>query len=424
MERKINKLEHAHVEVLVTVEKEDWKKAQEKAFEKAASKVEIKGFRKGKAPLNLVKDRVNQGEVLNSAIDSLLPDIYKAIIDEDGIHPYAQPKVDVTKLTLDELEVKFTIVTAPEIELGAYKGLSVGKEEAKVTDEDVEKEINSLLEKNATLVLKEDKAALGDTVVIDFVGKVNGETFEGGSAENYELVLGSHSFIPGFEEQLVGHGANEHVDVNVTFPEQYTENLKGKPAVFECDIHEVKAKKLPTLDEEFVKEQNIPNVTTVEELKEHLRAKKLEEAKNKVRNDFINKVVEEINKNSKIDIPEEILDNQVEQRKQDFLQRMSQSGLSLEQYLQVIGQTEEQFESQLKQTAAKETANYLILEEIAKKEDIEVTDADIDFEIAKLADQYKMTAEDVKKAVGGQLDQFKNQIKMQRVENVLWNNND
>ena len=186
----------------------------------------------------------------------------------------------------------------------------------------------------------------------------------------------------------------------------------------------MKAKKLPTLDEEFVKEQNIPNVTTVEELKEHLRAKKLEEAKNKVRNDFINKVVEEINKNSKIDIPEEILDNQVEQRKQDFLQRMSQSGLSLEQYLQVIGQTEEQFESQLKTTAAKETANYLILEEIAKKEEIEVTDADVDFEIAKLADQYKMTAEDVKKAVGGQLDQFKNQIKMQRVENVLWNNND
>ena len=424
MERKINKLEHCHTEVLVTVDKDSWKKAQEKAFDKIASKVEIKGFRKGKAPKNLVKEKVNQGQVLNDAIDLILPDAYREILEQDNIKPFAQPKVDVTKISEDELEIKFIIVTAPEVELGKYSGLKVGKTEPKVTDEDVEKEINNLLDRNALLVVKEDAAKEGDTVVMDFVGKVNDEPFEGGSAENYELVLGSHSFIPGFEEQLVGHKAGEHVDVNVTFPEQYTEELKGKPAVFGCDIHEVKEKKLPPLDDEFVKEQNIPNVENVAQLKEHLKNQKLEEAKRNARNDYINKLLEEIAKNSKFDVPEEVLENQVKARKDDFLQRMSQNGLNLEQYLQIIGQTEEQFHDQLKATASKELNNYLILEEVAKKENFnEINDDELEFEFAKLADQYKMKIEDVKKAIGNQTAEFKNNIKMSKVENFLFENN-
>lgn len=425
MERKINKLEHSHVEVLCTVDKEEWKKAQDKAFNKLAAKVEIKGFRKGKAPANLVKERVNHAQVLSDAVDALLPTIYSAILSEDKIRPYAQPKVDVTKISDDELEVKFTIVTEPTVELGNYKGLKIGKKEAKVTDKQLEEATNQLLEKNATLVVKEGEAKDGDTVVMDFVGLVDGKPFEGGSAENYELVLGSKSFIPGFEDQLVGHKAGEHVDVNVTFPEQYTEELKGKPAVFQCDIHEVKEKKLPELNNEFVIEQNIQGVETVEQLKEHLKKQKLEEEERKLKGEYFNKLLEEIAKGSKIDIPEEVLDQQVESRKKDFMDRMAQSGLNFEQYLQILGQKEEDFLAQLRTTATKELTNYLVLEEVGKKEELtSLTDKDLEFEYAKLAEQYKMKVEDVKNALKAQEDEFKNNIVMSRVENFLFSNND
>ncbi len=425
MERKINKLEHSHVEVLCTVDKENWKKAQEKAFNKLAAKVEIKGFRKGKAPANLVKERVNHAEVLSNAVDSLLPEIYTAIIEEDKIRPYAQPKVDVTKISDDELEVKFIIVTEPTVELGNYKGNKIGKQEAKVSDEQVEEAAKALLEKNATLVVKEDVAKDGDTVVLDFVGTVDGVAFEGGSAENYELVLGSKSFIPGFEEQLVGHKAGEHVDVNVTFPEQYTEELKGKAAVFACDIHEVKEKKLPELNNEFVIEQSIPGVETVEQLKEHLKKQKEAEEARKLKGEYFDKLLEEIAKNSKIDIPDEVLDQQVEARKKDFMDRMAQSGLNFDQYLQILGQKEEDFLGQLRVTATKELTNYLVLEEVAKKENFqEVKDEELEFEFAKLAEQYKMKVEDVKKALESQMGEFKNNLVMSRVENFLYENND
>ena len=425
MERKINKLEHSHVEVLCTVDKEEWKKAQDKAFNKLAAKVEIKGFRKGKAPANLVKERVNHAQVLSDAVDALLPTIYSAILSEDKIRPYAQPKVDVTKISDDELEVKFTIVTEPTVELGNYKGLKIGKKEAKVTDKQLEEATNQLLERNATLVVKEGEAKDGDTVVMDFVGLVDGKPFEGGSAENYELVLGSKSFIPGFEDQLVGHKAGEHVDVNVTFPEQYTEELKGKPAVFQCDIHEVKEKKLPELNNEFVIEQNIEGVETVEQLKEHLKKQKLEEEERKLKGEYFNKLLEEIAKGSKIDIPEEVLDQQVEARKKDFMDRMAQSGLNFEQYLQILGQKEEDFLAQLRVTATKELTNYLVLEEVGKKEELtSLTDKDLEFEYAKLAEQYKMKVEDVKNALKAQENEFKNNIVMSRVENFLFSNND
>ena len=425
MEKKINKLEHSHVEVIVTVDQETWKKAQKKAFEKAASNVQIKGFRKGKAPLNMVKDHIDQGKVLNDAINDVLPVIYTSIIEEDHIEPYARPNVDVTKVSEEELEVKFTIVTAPEVEIGEYKGLKVGKEPGVVTDEDVEKEVKNLLDKNASLVLKEGESASGDTVIIDFAGSINGELFEGGSAENYELVLGSNSFIPGFEDQLIGHKAGEHVDVNVTFPENYTEELKGKAAVFGCDIHEVKEKKLPELNDEFVKEQKIPGVENVEQLKEHLRNNKLEELKRTARSEYLNKLLDEIVKNSKIDIPDEIIDHQVESRKQDFINNIAQNGLNLEQYLQILGQKEEDFIADLKKRTIKEVSHYLVLEEVAKKEGFDnVTDEDLEFEIAKLADQYHMTVENVRKAINANVEEFRNNIKMNRVDQFLFDNND
>ena len=424
MERKINKLEHSHVEVICKVDEKMWHEAQEAAFKKLASNVEIKGFRKGKAPESLVRQKINEVEIMNKGIDVILPQLYKAIIDEDNIKPYAQPSVDVTKITKDELEVKFMIVTAPEVTLGKYTGIEIGKETVKVSDKEVEEELNKLLEASGSLIVKDGPAANGDTVVLDFKGTVDGKAFEGGSSENYELVLGSKSFIPGFEDQLVGAKAGDHVDVKVTFPEQYTEELKGKPAVFACDIHEVKEKKLATLDEEFVKDQNIPGVNTVDELRANLASKKKADKEREAKNTYFDKLLAAIAKDSKFDIPEEVIATQAESRKQDFINQMKQSGLTLEQYLQILGQNEEQFMAQLKERAEKEVVNYLIMEKVGEKENLlEVGEKDLDFEMAKLADQYKMTIDQVKKALGPQLDSFKNSIAMNRVENYLLNNN-
>ena len=423
MERKVTKLEHSHVQVDVVVDEKTWKDAQEKAFNKLAENVTIDGFRKGKAPKNLVKARIDQMKVLDEAINALLPKIYEEILTKDQIRPFARPTVDATKVSDSELEVKFVLVTAPEVELGAYKGLEIGKKAVKVTKKDLEEALEGTLKENASLVLKEGEAAMGDIVVMDFAGKINGELFDGGSAQNHELELGSHQFIPGFEEQLVGHKAGETVNVNVTFPENYTEELKGKPAVFECKIHEVKEKKLPELNDEFVKELKVEGIETVEAF----RARKEEDLKKQkeleARREYMSKLIEEIVKGSKIDLADEIVENQVESRKEDMVKRIEQSGLTLEQYLQILGQKEEQFVAQLREQALKETKEYVVLEEIAKVEKVEITDADLEFEYAKIAEQYKMKVEDVKKALAANLGEFRNNLRMQRIDDLLYNEN-
>ena len=423
MERKITKLEHSHVQVDVVVDEQSWKNAQEKAFNKLAENVTIDGFRKGKAPKNLVKAHIDQMKVLDEAINALLPKIYEEILTKDEIRPFARPAVDVTKVSDTELEVRFVLVTAPEVKLGAYKGLQVGKKAVKVTKKDIEEALEGTLKENASLVLKEGEAALGDIVVMDFAGRINGELFEGGSAQNHELELGSHQFIPGFEEQLVGHKAGETVNVDVTFPENYTEELKGKPATFECKIHEVKEKKLPELNDEFVKELKVEGIDTVEAF----RARKEEDLKKQkeleARREYMNKLIEEIVKGSEIDLADEIIDNQTASRKEDMVKRIEQSGLQLEQYLQILGQTEEQFTAQLREQALKETKEYVVLEEIAKVEKVEITDADLEFEYAKIAEQYKMKLEDVKKALAPQLAEFRNNLRMQRIDDLLYNEN-
>ena len=422
MERKLTKLENCRVQVDVVVDEKIWKDAQEASYKKLAKDVQVDGFRKGNAPEALARKHIDTGKMLDNAINSLLPKIYKEIIEEDKVEPYAQPKVDVTKLSDTNLEVRFIIVTAPKVELGAYKGLEIGKKEVKVTAKEVNEAIDELRKQNASLVTKETEAAEGDTVVLDFVGKVDGAAFEGGTAQNYELELGSHSFIPGFEEQLIGIKAGEHRDINVTFPEQYTPNLAGKPAVFECDVHEVKEKKLPELNDEFVKDLN-RGVETVDVLKENVKAdiKNRKEQENK--KEYLEKLYAEIAKGSKVEIPEEMVEEQAEVMKKDMTQRMAQSGLTLEQYLQFVGQSEEAFMDKLKGDAKKDICNYFILEEVGRKEDLQLTDADVEFEFAKIADQYKMSIEDVRKALGAQLDQFKNNLRMTRIEEFLLNEN-
>lgn len=418
MERKVTKVKPCHVEVHVVVDEKSWKDAQEASTKKLCKEVQVDGFRKGNVPEAIAKRHINQGKMLDEAINSLLPSIYREIMEEEKIEPFAQPQVDVTKISDSNLEVKFVIVTAPEVELGEYKGLKIGKKEVKVSAKEVDEEIEKLLKENASLVLKEGASEMGDTVVFDFVGTVDGKVFDGGSAQNYSLELGSHQFIPGFEEQLVGVKAGEHKDVNVTFPEQYTPELAGKAALFACDVHEVKAKKLPELNDEFVKELN-KGVETVEALKENtkkdIQARKEQESKR----EFLEKLYEKIASGSKVEIPEEMIKEQAANMKKDMEQRMAQSGLTLEQYLQFTGQKAEDFDAQLEKDAKKDITNYFILEEVGKKESLELTDADVEFEYAKLAEQYKMKLEDVKKALEKQNAQFRHNLKMTRIEEFL-----
>lgn len=423
MERKITNLEHSHVEVAVVVDNAAWKAAQEKAFNKLAANVQVQGFRKGKAPANLVKSKVDPMKVMDDAINALLPVIYRDIIEVDGVRPVAQPKVDVTKLSPEELEVKFILVVAPEVKLGAYKGLEIGHEKVEVKDTDVETAVYAALTQNATLVVKDGAAEKGDIVVMDFVGTVDGVVFDGGSAQNHELELGSNTFIPGFEDQLIGAKAGDHVDVKVTFPTQYVESLAGKDAVFACDVHEVKTKKMPELNDEFVKELKMEGVETVEAYKAAKKVELEKNAENDENNRYLGKLLETIVKGAEIDMPTEIIDGQTAYRKEDFVKRMEQSGLTLEQYLQYVGQKEEDLDAQLRAQAEGEVRTTMVLEKIAEVENIVITDADVDAEMEKIAAQYNMKLEDVKKALAPQMAEYKNEIRMQRVRTLLASEN-
>ena len=424
MERKVTKLEHCHTEVLVTVDQDLWKKAQQKAFNKLAANVTIAGFRKGKAPVSMVKSHIDQGRMFNEAINDVLNPVYQDILANENIQPMARPSFEVTKLSEEELEIKVIIVTRPEVELGKYTGHNLGKEEAEVKDEDVENSINELLKQNATVAPKEGQAENGDIVVIDFEGSVNGVPFDGGKAENHELELGSHSFIAGFEEQLVGSSAGIELDVNVKFPDNYgPEEISGKDAVFHVKVNEVKQKILPSLDDEFVKELNMPNVETVDQLKQSQRDRLLKQKENELKRQYLDKLFEEIKKDSKFDIPEEILNEELENRRKDLENRLAQSGINLEQYLALTRMSQEDLDAQLKVEAQKGLESYLVLETVGEKEKIEITEEEVEFELAKMADQYQMSIDQIKQALGQQLGQFRQNLTLSRIENFLFENN-
>ena len=419
MKITFKELEACHVQANVVFEEKEWLDAQNASLKKLMQNVQVDGFRKGKAPEALARKHIDQAKLLDDAINSLLPNAYKEVLKKGKLEPFAQPKVDVTKLGEKELEVKFIVVTGPKVELGKYKDLEIGKKEVKVTAKEVNEAIEELRKQNASLVLKDAPAAKGDTVVIDFAGSVDGKAFDGGSAQNYELELGSGSFIPGFEDQLVGAKAGDHVDVKVTFPEQYTPELAGKAAVFACDVHEVKEKKLPELTDEFVKDLAMEGVESVEALKENKKSQLLADKEAKEKKEYLEKLYAEIANSSKIEIPEEMIEDQAQSMRKDMENRMAQSGLTLEQYLQFTGSNEEEFMNKLKADAKKDITNYFVLEKVGEIEKLELTDADVELEYAKLAEQYKMKIEDVKKALSAQLDQFKHNLRMTRIEEEL-----
>lgn len=424
MEKKITKLEQSKIEVLVTVEKDKWVKAQKDAFKKLAANVEIKGFRKGKAPAEMIKAKVDQGQVFDRAINALLQDTYRQVIAEEKLRPFARPVVDVTKLSDLELELKFTLVLAPEVTLGQYKGLHAEKKEAVVTDHEIEHAIEHLVEDNASLLVKEGEAHLGDTVVMDFEGFVDGKAFEGGKAENYALELGSKQFIPGFEEQLVGVKAGDEKEVNVKFPAEYTPELANKDASFKIKVHEVKEKKVAELNEELIKDLNLPNVKTIEDLKAHEKAKLLKQKESDVKRDYFEAIVKQIRADAKIDLAKEIIDGEIEAMEENMLKQIEQQGLTMEKYLQITGQTHEGLHEQMRGEAEENVRSVLVLEKIAELEKITVEEDEIEFELAKIADQYKMPLEEVKKVLKDSMDRFTADVRSRRIQEFIVNNND
>lgn len=422
--RTVNEIKESRFEVEVEVDKETWKKAQEKALEKLAKDVSVKGFRKGKVPAEVAKKHIDQGQLFNEAINSLLPSVFKEVLDEEKLRPFTRPSVDVSKLSDDDLTLKFNIITAPKVKLGQYKDHHLGKEEVKVTPEEVENAMKARLEQNAELVLKDGASEMGDTVVIDFEGFVDGKPFDGGKAENYSLELGSHSFIPGFEEQLVGKKANDEVKVNVTFPEQYIDSLKGKAATFKVKVHEVRAKKIPELNDESVKELDIKGVEDLAGLRkyeeEHLRSHKEQD----VRRAYWDKLIDAIIKDSEMNIEDEVLDEEVHAMKDNLARQAAQSGMSLEQYLSITGQSEEELDKTLRVEADKNIRTVLIMEKVAELEELQVTPEEIDFEIAKIADAYKMEFNKVKELLTKDMDRFTQNIRTRRIEDFLFAHND
>ncbi len=399
MSVSVEKLENSMAKLTVEVSAEDFGKAIEKAYQKEKKHISIPGFRKGKAPRKIVEKMYGAAVFYEDAANSCINESYEDAVKECGEDVVSNPKIDVTQIE----EGKNFIYTAevalkPPVSLGKYKGVSVTKPEStEVTDEDVEKELKRQQDANAKIVDVTDRpVADGDMIKLDFAGSVDGEAFDGGTAENYDLTVGSHSFIPGFEEQLVGLGVGEEKDVEVTFPEDYHQkDLAGKPAVFHCKVNGIKTKVLPELNDEFADE--VSEFTTLEEYKADLRSN-LQSAKDKdLRNAKQGEAVAAAVEDSKIDIPEAMLRTQEENLANEFAQNLRYQGMQLETYLQYTGQTREQFLEQLKPQAEQRIRNSLVLEAVAAAENIEANEEDLEKEFQKMADQYRTPLENVKK---------------------------
>ncbi|MCY1603962.1 trigger factor [Staphylococcus pettenkoferi] len=404
----------------VTVPSEKFDNALDKAFKKVVKQINVPGFRKGKVPRQIFEQRFGVEALYQDAADIVLPEAYGEAIEETGIKPVDQPEIEVQQIEKGQ-DFKFdaTVTVEPEVELGDYKGLEIEKQDADLTDEEVDEAINQQLNQLSEMVVKEDGAVEeGDTVNIDFDGYVDGEQFEGGQADSYDLEIGSGSFIPGFEEQLVGVKAGEEKDVNVTFPEEYhAEELSGKEATFKTKVNEIKYKEVPELDDEIANELD-SDAETVDQYKENLRKRLAEQKQTEAENVQKEEAIQKASDNAKIDIPEAMVNTELDRMLQEFGQRMQQQGLSLETYFQISGQYESQLREQMKDDAEARVRTNLTLTAIADKEDIEVSEEDIDKELEKMSEQFNISVEDIKNTLGN-TDIVKNDVRIQKVIDLL-----
>ena len=393
------KLDKSMVELQFSIDAETFKAAVNNAFKREGKKYAIPGFRKGKAPRHMIEKMYGSDIFHYDAVNDLFPEAYEAAVKEAKIDVVGRPDPEVVSMSeADGVVLKVKVAVKPEVELGEYAGLTVTKEAKNVNEADVDAEVKRMQDRNGRLLTREGAAENGDTVDIDFEGFVDGKAFEGGKAEHYSLVLGSGSFIPGFEDQVVGHSAGEEFDVNVKFPEEYgAAELAGKDATFKIKLHEVKYKELPALDDDFAKD--VSEYDTLDELKDSIRnnikTNLDKQAEQKVENDLMDQVIA----NMKADIPDAMVDSRIDELVQDFEYRISQQGLKLADYLKYMGMNIEQFRAQFKEQADKQVKMRLAMEAIVAKEGITASDEEFEEEVKRIADAYKMEADKVKSIV-------------------------
>lgn len=424
METVCNKLENCMMEVQVTFTTEEWKDAQKKALNKLAKNVKIDGFRKGHVPVQMVKARVGKAAILEEATDIVLQKSYAAILLDNGIQPVGQPEVKIDELTDDVLKITVTAPVAPEVKLGEYKGLDVKKGQVKVTKKEIEEELKNYQNQFAELVIKEEGTVEnGDTTIIDFDGYKDGVAFDGGKAENHELEIGSGSFIPGFEEQLIGMKVNEEKEINVTFPENYqAPDLAGQEVVFKVKVHEIKSKVLPEIDDELAKDVNIDGIETLADLetytKEQIKNRKQSEIESKFSDDIFNAVIE----NTPLEVPDAMIATETDQMLKEVEQNLSQQGMNLELFQQLTGKTMDDMKAEMREQAEKRVKFNLILAEIVKAENIEVSDEEVDEEIKEIATYYGREFDEVKKIFEGQLGQIKSDLATRKAVQLIKDN--
>ncbi|MGN1158789.1 MAG: trigger factor [Lachnospiraceae bacterium] len=401
MSLQVEKLEKNMAKLTIETSAEELDKAIETAYQRSKNKISVPGFRKGKVPRKMIEQMYGKGVFLEDAANILIPEAYAKALDECEEEIVSQPSIEVTQIEEGKPFV-FTAMVAlkPEVSLGKYKGVKIDKIDTEVTEDEVNAAIDKERESNAREITVEDRAVKdGDMTVLDFEGFVDGVAFEGGKGENYPLTIGSGAFIPGFEEQLVGAELNKEVEVNVTFPEDYqAENLKGKAAVFKCTVKEIKEKELPELDDEFASE--VSEFDTLAEYKEDVKKKLAEKKEAEAKDKKEEAVIEAIVADAKMDIPEAMIETQQRQMVDDFAQRLSMQGLTLEQYYQFTGLDHDKMLEQVKPTAEKRIKSRLVLEAVVAAENITTDDADYEEEVKKLAEIYQMEADKVKELLG------------------------
>ncbi len=410
MSVQVEKLEKSMAKLTIEVPAKELDLALDKAYKKNRNKIAMPGFRKGKAPRAMIEKMYGAEIFFEDAANILVPDAYEDAAKESGLEIVSQPEIAVEQIEKGQPFI-FTAIVAvkPEVTLGEYKGIEVESKEAGVTDEEIEEEINKVRENNSRMITIEDRAVEdGDTVTIDFDGYVDGEQFEGGMAEDYSLVIGSHTFIDNFEEQLIGKNIGDDVEVNVTFPDQYqAEELRNKEALFKVKINAIKMKELPDADDEFA--QEVSDFDTLDEYKEDLRKKLLENKEAALKREKEEEVVGAIIENAQMDIPDPMVNAQTQQMTQEFAQRLQSQGLSLEQYMQLTGMTPQKMLEELKPQALKRIQSRLVLEAVVAAENIEASEEDFDKEIENMAEMYNMEADKLRDLVG---EDEKEQIRM------------
>ena len=395
--KSVEKLEKSQVAVTVEVTAEEFEAAVQKAYLKMRNKISVPGFRPGKAPRKMIEKLYGEGVFYSDAVDAALPEAYTQAIGSSGLDVVGYPEVEIVddQIGKDGFTFKATVAVYPEVELGQYKGVSAVKEEVKVTADDVKERLNQMAEREARLVSVDRKVKKGDTAVIDFEGFDNGVAFEGGKGENHELEIGSGSFVPGFEDQIIGMKAGEEKDIDITFPENYTPELAGKPVVFHVKVNEVKTKEVPAIDDEFAKD--VSEFDTLKELKADLKKKITEDRKAAAQRAFEDVLMDKVADGIEAEIPQEMVEMQARQMVENLKQQLASQGISYEQYVQFSGGDEQKILDEAMEPAMRQVRMDLAVEAIVKAEGIEATDEEVEAEMKKIADQYGMELESVKK---------------------------